>query len=66
MATLTNRKNVAVLIKEICEGHLRSNMAQNSSVPGSQEDYVTQVFEKTERRVTKSFQKILAEQKTAN
>ena len=53
MATLRNKKKLPPLNKENCEEHPRSNVAQNSSVPRSQEDYITQVFEEIEWRVTK-------------
>ena len=43
---------LAALNKENCEEHPRSNLAQNSSAPRSQEDYITQVSEEIERRVT--------------
>ena len=43
MATLRKKKKLAALNKEKCEEHPRSNMAQNSNVPRSQEDYITQV-----------------------
>ena len=39
--------------KENCEEHPRSNLAQNSTAPRSQEDYITQVSEEIEGRVTK-------------
>ena len=39
--------------KENCEEHPRSNLASNSNVPRSQEDYITQVSEEIEGRVTK-------------
>ena len=52
MAT-RNKKKLAAVNKENCEEHPRSNMAQNSDVPRSQEDYITQVSEETEGRVTK-------------
>ena len=52
MAT-RNKRKLAVLNKENCEEHPRSNMAQNSNVPRSQEDYITQVSEEIEGRVTK-------------
>ena len=52
MATLSKRK-LAVLNKENCEEHPRSNLASNSSVPRSQEDYITQVSGEIEGRVTK-------------
>ena len=53
MATLRNKRKLAALNKENSEEHPRSNQGQNSSVPRSQEDYITQVFEEIEGRVTK-------------
>ena len=52
MATQSKRK-LASFNKENCEEHPRSNLAQNSNVPGSQEDYKTQFFDETEGRATK-------------
>ena len=52
MAT-RNKKNLAALNKENCEEHPRSNLAQNSNVPRSQEDYINQVSEEIEGTVTK-------------
>ena len=52
MATRKKSK-LASLNKENCEEHPRSNLAQNSTVPRSQEDYITQVPEEIEGRVTK-------------
>ena len=52
MAT-RNKKKLTTLNKENCEEHPRSNLAQNSNVPRSQEDYITQVSEEIEVRVTK-------------
>ena len=52
MATLRNKRKLATLNKENCEEHTRSNLAQNSNVPISQEDYITQVSEENEGRVT--------------
>ena len=48
-----NKRKLAALNKENCEEHPRSNLAQNSNVPRSQEEYITQVCEKIEGRVTK-------------
>ena len=48
---------MAALNKENCEKRPRSNLAQNSSAPRSQEDYITQVFEEIEGRVTKRLSK---------
>ena len=52
MAT-RNKKKPAALNKENCEEHPRSNLAQNSNVLRSQEDYITQISEEIEGRVTK-------------
>ena len=52
MATLNKRK-LAALKKENCGEHTRSHLAQNSNVPRSQEDYIAQVSEENEGRVTK-------------
>ena len=51
--TTRNKKKLAALNKNNCEEHPRSNLAQNSNVPRSQEDYITQVSEEIEGRVTK-------------
>ena len=53
MATLRNKRKLAALNKENCEEHPRGNVAQNSSIPRSQEEYITQVSEEIEGRVTK-------------
>ena len=53
MATLRNKRKLAAFNKENCEEHHRSNLAQNSNVNRSQEDYITQVSEEIEGRVTK-------------
>ena len=52
MATRNNRK-LAALNKENCEDQRRRNLAQNSNVPRSQKDYITQVSESIEGRVSK-------------
>ena len=52
MAT-RNKRKLAALNKENCEEHPRSNLAQNTTAPRSQEDYITQVSEEIEGRVTK-------------
>ena len=53
MATIRNKKKLAASNKENCEEHPRNNMAQNSNVPRSQEDYITQVSEEIKGRFTK-------------
>ena len=55
--TTGNKRKLAALNKENCEEHLRSNLAQNSNAPRSQEDYITQVSEEIEGRVTKRLSK---------
>ena len=56
MAT-KNKRKLAAPNKENCEEHPRSNLAQNSNAPRSQEDYITQVSEEIEGRVTKRLSK---------
>ena len=53
MATLRKKRRFAGLDKENCEDHPKSNLAENSSVPRSYEDYITQVSEEIEGKVTK-------------
>ena len=48
-----NKRKLAALNKENCEEQPRSNLAQNSKDPKSQEDYITQVPKEIEGRVTK-------------
>ena len=55
--TTRNKRKLAALNKENCEERPRSNLAQNSSTPRSQEDYLTQVSEEIEGRVTKRLSK---------
>ena len=53
IATLRNKKKLAALNNENCEERPRRKLAQNSNGPRSQEDYISQVFEEIEGRVTK-------------
>ena len=55
--TTRNKKKLAELNKESCEENPRSNLAQNSGAPRSQEDYITLVSEEIEGRVTKRLSK---------
>ena len=55
--TTRNKRKLAALNEENCEENPRSNMAQNSGAPRSQEDYITQVSEEIEGRVTKRLSK---------
>ena len=60
MATLRKEKKLAALNKEICDENPRKNLAQNSSVTKSQEDYLSQVSEEIECRITKKLSKELS------
>ena len=55
--TTRNMKKLAALNRKNCEENPRSNMAKNSGAPRSQEDYITQVSEEIEGRVTKRLSK---------
>ena len=55
--TTRNKRKLAALNKENFEEHPRSNLAQNSSAPRSQEEYITQVSEENEGSVTKRLSK---------
>ena len=56
MAT-RNKRKLAAINKENGEEHPRSNLAQNSNVARPQEDYISQVFEEIEGRVTERLSK---------
>ena len=64
--TTRNKKKLATLNKENCEEHPRSNLAQNSNAPRSQEDYTTQVSEEIGGRVTKRLSKEFSRTKNRN
>ena len=53
MAPLANKQKLAAFSEESCEEHLRSKLAQTLSFPRSQGDYIAQVSEEIEGRVTK-------------
>ena len=55
--TTRNKRKLAALNKENCEENPKSNMEQNSGAPRAQEDYITQVSEEIEGRVTKRLSK---------
>ena len=48
METSRNKRKLAALNKENCEEHPRSNLARNSNVSRSEEDYITQVSDEIE------------------
>ena len=63
--TTRNKRKLAASKKDNFEEHPRSNLAQISSAPRSQGDYITQVSEEIEGRFTKRLSMSSVEQKTA-
>ena len=53
MATLRNKRKLAAVTRETQEENPRNGQSQNTSVPRINEEYITQVSEETEGRVTK-------------
>ena len=60
MATLRKKKKLAALNKDNCEEYPRSNLTQNWNVLRSKEDFVTQVSEEIEGRVTKKLSQVFS------
>ena len=57
MVTVRSKRKLAALNKENCEEYPRSNLAQNTNVPRSREDYITQFSKEIEGRLTKKLSK---------
>ena len=53
MESLRSKRKLAGLNKKNNEEHPRSNLARDTIVPGAQEDYITQVSEEIEGKVTR-------------
>ena len=53
MATLRNKRKLAAVTRETQEENPRNGQSQNPSVPRINEEYITQVSEQIESRVTK-------------
>ena len=53
MATLRNKRKLAAVTRKIEEERLRNSQSRNTSVPKINEEYITQIFENIEGRVTK-------------
>ena len=53
MATLWNKRKLAAVTRETQEEHSRNGQSRNTSVPSINEEYITQVSEEIEGRVTK-------------
>ena len=59
MATLRNKRKLAAMASEIQE-YPRNNRSQNSADPGITDDYIAQVSEEIEGRVTKKLSQELS------
>ena len=57
MTTRRSKRKFAAPNKENCEENLRNNLAENTNVAKSQENYITQVSEEIEGRITKKLSK---------
>ena len=53
MATLRNKRKLAAVIRETQEEHPRNGQSRNTSVPRINKEYITQVSEEIEGRVSK-------------
>ena len=53
MVTLRNKRKLAAVTRETQEEHPRNGQSRNTSVPRTNEDYITHVSEEIEGRVTK-------------
>ena len=53
MATLRNKRKLAAVTRETQEENPRNGQSRNTSVPRINEEYITQVFEEIEGRVSK-------------
>ena len=53
MATLRNKRKLAAVTRETQEEHPRNGQSRNTSVPRINEEYITQLSEEIEGRVTK-------------
>ena len=53
MATLRNKRKLAAVTRETQEEHPRNGQSRNTSVPRINEEYITQVSEEIEGRVTR-------------
>ena len=60
MATLRNKRKLAAVTREIQEENPRNGQSQNTSVPRINEEYITQLSEEIEGRVTKKLSQELS------
>ena len=64
MATLRNKRKLAAVTKETQEEDPRNGHTQNTSVPRNNEESITQVSERIERRVTKKLNQEFSRKKS--
>ena len=57
MPTLRNKRKLAAVTKETKEEHPRNGQLRNTSVPRFNEDYISQISEEIEGRVTRKLSK---------
>ena len=60
MASLRNKRKLAAVTRETQEEHPRNGQSRNTSVPWINEEYITQVSEEIEGRVTKKLSQELS------
>ena len=60
MAMLRNKRKLAAVTRERQEEHLRNGQSRNTSVPRINEEYITQLSEEIEGRVTKKLSQELS------
>ena len=58
MATLRNKRKLAALTRETQEEHPTNGQSRNTSVPRNNEEYITQLSEEIEGRVTKKLSQV--------
>ena len=64
MAPLRNKRKLAAVTRETQEEHPRNGQSRNTSVPRINEEYITQVSEEIEGRVTKKLSQELSRTKS--
>ena len=60
MESMRSQRKLAALNKENCDKHPRNKLARNTNVPISQKDYITQVSEEIEARMTKKLSQMFS------
>ena len=66
MAALRNQRRLAAVTQETQLEHRRNSQSLNTSVPRLSEEYITQVSEEIEERVTKNLSQLISRTKSCN